>query len=65
MPRKSDVNLTVYNLLAQKAAELFRGSLEAGRYKSEFDGTGLPSGVYFCKLTAGEYTEVRKLLLVR
>lgn len=36
-----------------------------GRYRVSFDGTGLPSGVYFYRLQAGSYTAVRKLLYIK
>jgi hypothetical protein len=36
-----------------------------GSYDVSFDGSGLSSGVYLCKLTAGSYTATRKMVLVR
>ncbi len=65
IPIKTNVKLHVYNLLAQMVAELANGIQEAGRYEVTFDGNNLPSGVYFYKLEAGNYAEVKKLLLVK
>ena len=37
----------------------------AGKYKTEFDGTNLPSGVYLYRLNAGNYTAVKKMILLK
>jgi hypothetical protein len=38
---------------------------EAGYHDAKFDGTGLASGVYFCRLTADSFVETRRLLLIQ
>lgn len=65
LPVRTNVKLRVYNLLAQMVAELSNGIQEAGRYEVTFDGSNLPSGAYFYKLEAGNYVEVKKLLLIK
>ncbi len=65
LPVRSNVKLVVYNILGQEVAVLVNGEQEAGRYNVRFDASGLPSGVYFYKLEAGRYTEVRKMILVK
>jgi hypothetical protein len=61
----SDVSLTVYNILGQKVQTLVQKSQEVGFYEVKFDGSGLASGVYFYRLTAGSFVQTRKSLLVR
>ncbi len=55
----------VYDVLGRKVAVLAEGKHPAGAYAFAFDGANLASGVYFYRLTAGSYTAVRKMLLVR
>ncbi|MGA9119313.1 MAG: T9SS type A sorting domain-containing protein [Bacteroidota bacterium] len=61
----SEVRLAVYDLLGREVAVLANGKYPAGRYQFTFDGTGVASGVYFVRLTAGAHTAVRKMLLLR
>jgi photosystem II stability/assembly factor-like uncharacterized protein len=61
----SQTRLVVYDLLGREVATLLDGQKEAGRYEVTFDGTGLASGVYVCRLSAGEYVESKKMLLIR
>jgi ligand-binding sensor domain-containing protein len=65
LPERSHVTLAVYNTLGQQVAQLVNGEVEAGYYDVKFDGSSLPSGVYFYRLKAGSYVETRKLCLVR
>jgi hypothetical protein len=63
--RPSSVTLAVYNALGQHVATLFRGEKPAGAYSVKFSGSGLSSGVYFCRLQAGELVQMRKLIIVK
>ncbi len=65
LPRRSHVTLTVFNTLGQHVATIVNGEVEAGYHEIQFNGSGLASGVYFYKLTAGGFAQVRKLVLVR
>ena len=70
LPQPSQIELTIYNLLGQPVAILVQGYSAAGTFSVRWDGrdqTGrtVPSGVYLYQLRAGEYTEVRKLLLLQ
>jgi hypothetical protein len=61
----SQVRLVVYNVLGRQVAVLANGRFSPGRYSFTFDGTNFASGVYFYRLTAGSFTAVRKMVLVR
>ncbi len=68
----SRVTLTVYDILGRKVETLANGIKSAGEYKVEFNGSGLASGVYFCKLSASsvsgkatDITKVRKMILLK
>jgi hypothetical protein len=59
------VSLKVYDVLGREVATLVNDNLQPGNYEVTFDATGLPSGVYYYRLTAGGFTRVRKMVLVR
>jgi len=61
----SQVKLNVYNALGQKIQTLVSKKQNAGKYKCKFNGQNLPSGVYFYKLSAGKYREVKKMILMQ
>ena len=61
----SDVRLEVFDILGRKVATLANGRYAAGKYTFAFDGTNLASGVYIYRLTAGAFSVVRKMPLVR
>jgi hypothetical protein len=63
--QSSIVNLSVYDISGRKIATLVNEPLKAGIYRYSFDGTGLNSGIYFYRLEAGEFSETRKMLLVK
>ena len=61
----SVVRLAVYDILGREVAVVAHGSYPAGKYSFTFNASALSSGVYFYRLTAGSYTAVRKMLLIR
>jgi agmatine/peptidylarginine deiminase len=61
----SDVSLKVYDLTGREVLTLVNGRLQAGKYEAKLDGSMLPSGVYFYKLVSGDFSEVKKLLLIK
>ena len=65
LPQRSPVLLTVFNILGQQIATLAKGEQEAGNHAVRFDASNLSSGVYFYRLTANEFFQTRKLLLLR
>ena len=65
LPERSHVTLTVFNTLGQQVAKLVEGEMEAGYHEVKFDASPLSSGVYLYRLTAGEYVQARKLILLR
>ncbi len=64
-PVFSQVNLSIYNVLGQKIRTLVNTTQRAGTYRITFDAAGLTSGVYFYRLQAGDFTAIRKMILIR
>lgn len=65
LPKASHVNLTVYDINGRETTLLFDGFKPAGEYEAVFDGKGLSSGMYFVRMTAGDFTQTKKLLLIK
>jgi hypothetical protein len=65
LPKRSHVTLTFFNALGQQVAPQVNDEQEAGYHEWKFDGSGLASGVYFCRLHAGHFVQTRKLMLLR
>ncbi|MCH8569415.1 MAG: BspA family leucine-rich repeat surface protein [Balneolales bacterium] len=65
LPESSQVTLEVYNLMGQRVATLANGYQAAGRHSVSFNATNLASGIYIYRLTAGNYIETKKMMLVK
>ncbi|MBT8379039.1 MAG: T9SS type A sorting domain-containing protein [Ignavibacteria bacterium] len=65
LPDQNRVTLKVYNVLGNEIATLINKDKPSGTYEIEFDATGLPSGIYFYELHAGNFVETRKMILLK
>jgi hypothetical protein len=65
IPKSSEVNLTVYDILGQKVASLVNEKQDAGSYSVDFDASSLSSGVYYYKIETGDFTSIKKMTLVK
>lgn len=65
IPQNSFVTLKVYNVLGSEVAELVNGEVQAGVHKVNFNGFDLNSGVYFYTIKAGNFSETKKLMLMK
>ncbi len=59
------VSLKVYDALGKEVRTLVNENRPAGYYKIEFDGSDLPSGVYFYKLEAGDFIKTKRMILLK
>ncbi len=59
------VQLKIYDVLGNEIAVLVNERKSPGSYTAEFNGDNLPSGIYFYRLTAGSFTQVKKMILLR
>ncbi len=65
IPKNSFVSLKVYTVLGQEVAELVNEKQQAGNYEIKFDGSKLSSGIYFYKLTAGDFSDVKNMIFIK
>lgn len=59
------VNLKVYDILGREVITLVDETKSPGSYVTVWNAANMPSGIYFCRLTAGGFTQVRKLVLIK
>jgi hypothetical protein len=59
------VTIRVYNILGEEVATLLNEELQPGTYQAVFDASRMASGVYYYKMTAGSFTETKKMMLVK
>ena len=60
-----NASLQVYDALGRLVKTLINQPLKAGEYEVNFDGTNLPSGVYFYQLLTNEFTQTKKMLMIK
>jgi parallel beta-helix repeat protein len=65
LPHSALVTLKIYNLLGKEVSTLVSNELSAGKHEYKWDAGNLPSGVYLYRITADEFTQTRKLMLMR
>ncbi|MFZ5946778.1 MAG: FG-GAP-like repeat-containing protein [Stygiobacter sp.] len=65
LPTDVFVSLKVFDVLGREVSTLIAEELPAGTHSREWNGSALPSGIYFYRLWAGSYIETRKLVILR
>ena len=65
IPSESFVELKVYDVLGNEVASLVNEQQQAGVYSADFNADNLPSGMYFARITANEFTQVVKMILLK
>ena len=59
------VKLIIYDVLGKEISTLVNEQLKPGEYQAEFEGTNLPSGIYYYKLDGGDFIETKKMVLIK
>lgn len=65
LPKSSFVNLKIYDILGKEVATLVNEEKIAGNYQVKFDAGSLASGTYIYKLTAGDFSKIQKMILLK
>jgi enterochelin esterase family protein len=65
LPQAENVKLIIYNLLGEQVDVIVNEYQLAGKYKFSLSANNLPSGIYFYSLTAGGFSETRKMMLLK
>ena len=65
LPKKGLVTLNIFDALGREVATLVNEQLAPGTYETTFDASAHPSGIYFYKLTAGDFTDTKRMILLK
>jgi len=65
LPESKFVTLKIYDVLGNEVASLVNEEKPAGNYEVEFNATNLSSGIYYYKLVAGNFIDVKKMILLK
>jgi len=65
IPQESLVELKVFDILGNEVSTLTNNIYPAGNYKADFNGDNFPSGIYIAKMIAGNFTQTRKMILIK
>lgn len=65
IPFSSEVIIKIYNELGKEVSSLVNSHMKPGIYEADWDASSLPSGVYFCRFTSGNYSQTKKMMLIK
>lgn len=65
IPERGFVSLKIYDILGREVVTLVNEEKPVGSYEVQFNGTSLTSGIYFYQLSTGNYTDTKKMILLR
>ena len=65
IPKDGLVSIKVYDITGKEISTLVNQSVQAGSYNIEFDASSYSSGTYFYKITSGDFSDVKKMLLIK
>jgi hypothetical protein len=65
LPKKALTKIVIYDLLGRQIQTLINGELEAGYHEISVDASSLPSGVYFYRVQSGDFTQTKRMILMK
>jgi hypothetical protein len=65
VPKKGSVKIVIYDVLGNEIKTVLNDDREPGKYSITVDASALSSGVYFYRMISGDFTETRKMVLIK
>ncbi len=65
LPQNNFVTLKIYNVLGEEVSQLLNKEISAGSHQVQFDASSLTSGIYFYRISAGQFVSVKKMILLK
>jgi hypothetical protein len=65
LARETNLRVALFDVLGREIRVLFSGTRSAGRHSIQLDASDLPGGIYLYKLEASDFTQTRRMVLVK
>jgi hypothetical protein len=65
IPERNNVVIKIYDILGSEVTTLLNQEIEAGWYELKFDAAGYSTGIYICRMQAGNYISTKKMLMIK
>jgi hypothetical protein len=65
LPEQTNVTLKIFNSIGQEVATLLNGEIAAGNHQVDFNASALSSGVYFYRISSANFTNTKKMILIK
>ena len=65
IPKQSNVKIKVFDILGREVITLLNDNKIAGNYSLTFDGSDLSTGIYFYQIRTGNFTQTKKMIILR
>lgn len=65
IPQNAEVKIAIYDNLGRELSRVLEKHMDAGKYFFDFNSSGLSSGIYFCKMSSGEFVQTTKMSIVK
>lgn len=65
LAKQTDVRIVVFDALGKQVSEMIKNDVPQGSYSVDFNGTRLTSGIYFYRIITNEFTDTKKMMLVK
>ena len=63
--KQSNVKITVYDALGREIETLLNEELQPGKYYADFNASKLASGLYFYRIVAGDFSDVKRMIILK
>ncbi len=65
IPKSSIVKIIIYSILGEEIMKIINQKMEAGHYLTKWDASEYPSGIYFYRLETSDFTDTRRMILIK
>jgi len=65
LPTSGQVILTVYDILGRELERILNQHMDAGTHNLQWDASNVPTGIYFVKMVSGDFSQTRKMVLLK